>query len=307
MKHLLAVLMTMATPHVISQTVEPAAQLFLLFNHTRDFSLSAKGDEMYFTIQSPNQNLSRIAVAKKQGAEWGNPELASFSGKYNDLEPFLSPDGRRLYFASNRPQVGQADSVKDFDIWYVERNSPTGGWSVPVNVGGPVNTKNDEFYPIVTRNNNLYFTCDCPGGLGKDDIYLSRWNGKSYETPVLLDTTINSPGYEFNAWVSADEQTMIYTRYGTRDGKGSGDLYISRKNGAGQWNKPKNLGDVINTRYMEYCPFYDPSTSTLYFTGKRDMLESQKFKNIDHYIETIGQYQNGESRNYKVKFLISDY
>ncbi|WP_321538323.1 hypothetical protein [Flavobacterium piscinae] len=48
--------------------------------------------------------------------------MVSFTGKYKDLEPFLSTDGLKLYFASNRP-LTESGEPKDFDIWYVERKT----------------------------------------------------------------------------------------------------------------------------------------------------------------------------------------
>ena len=107
------------------------------------------------------------------------------------LEPFLSPDGRRLFFVSDRPLHDSIGVKKDFDIWYVERNKSGEKWSNPKNIGKPINSDLDEFYPSISENNNLYFTMESPNGLGKDDIYFCRWNNGKYSDPVLLDENIN--------------------------------------------------------------------------------------------------------------------
>ncbi|HMG88945.1 MAG TPA: hypothetical protein VK589_02760, partial [Chryseolinea sp.] len=70
----------------------------------RDMAISPDGREMFFTIQSNQHAISTIIrLNKLSNNKWSNPEVASFSGKYSDLEPAFSPDGEKLYFSSNRP------------------------------------------------------------------------------------------------------------------------------------------------------------------------------------------------------------
>jgi len=59
---------------------------------------------------------------KKNQGKWSQPELLSFCDEYMYLEPFLSYDGKRLYFVSDRPIIDSVKVKKDFDIWYVKRN-----------------------------------------------------------------------------------------------------------------------------------------------------------------------------------------
>ncbi|MBK8110817.1 MAG: PD40 domain-containing protein [Saprospiraceae bacterium] len=84
------------------------------------------------------------------------PELLAFCDAYSYLEPFISADGSRLYFASNRPKSDGDEKAGDFDIWYVNREPSGIGWSAPINAGNAVNTQEDEFYPVITANFNLY-------------------------------------------------------------------------------------------------------------------------------------------------------
>ena len=102
---------------------------------------------------------------------------------------------------------------KDYDIWYVERNNTIENWTKPINLGAPVNSSLDEFYPTLTENNQLYFTMESPIGLGKDDIYFCELNGNEYLKPQLLSNKINSEGYEFNAFISKDESFLLFTKY----------------------------------------------------------------------------------------------
>lgn len=284
---------------VHGQEVVPALEILANYPNVRDFALSASGNEAYITLQSPMGEVSVIACIKKEKDIWSEPELMNFAGKYNDLEPFLAPGGLRLYFASNRPLADTTGSPKDFDIWYVERENINSEWSVPINIGAPVNTIHNEFYPSVAANHNLYFTSDMPGNKGKDDILYTAWKNNQYTTPISLSESINTEGYEFNAFVAPDESFLLFSGYNRKDGFGSGDLYISYQNKDKTWSAAKNLGNAINSKSMDYCPFVDLASQTLYFTSKRSSVKNRGFKSIEDFYSEITRYENGYSRIYK--------
>lgn len=273
------------------------------FLNVRDFCISEKGNEAFFSIQSLDGKISQIAFITKEKTEWSEPVLMPFCDENTYLEPFLTYDGKHLFFASDRPNDHSKDGKKNFDIWYVERKNPKEKWSEPINLGSPVNSELDEFYPTLSENGNLYFTLDSPNGMGKDDIYFSQWNGKNYTAPVLLNDKVNSDGYEFNAFISKDESFLLYTKYNEEGGLGSGDLYISKKDSKGNWQQAENLGNTINTTSMEYCPFYDEKTKTLYFTSRRNKLSPKNFKNITEFQDYLNS-ENGLSKIFKVKIQL---
>ena len=275
------------------------------FLNMRDFCISRDGDEAFFTLQSPSTAISQIAVIKKESNHWLDPELLPFCDAFTYLEPFLSSDGNRLFFASDRPLDDSSLEKKDFDIWYVDRPHKEAQWSEPKNMGKPVNSDLDEFYPTLSDNNNLYFTMDAPEGLGKDDIYFSKWEDGHYLEPVLLNENINSNGYEFNAFISKKEDFLIFTKYNEKDGHGSGDLYISKKDQNGKWQKATNMGLPINSKYMEYCPFYDEDNQLLYFTSRRETITSKKFKDINDFKSYIQNNPNGLSKIYSTSIKLN--
>ncbi|SDI60640.1 TolB-like translocation protein [Winogradskyella thalassocola] len=274
------------------------------FLNVRDFCISKSGDEVFFTIQSPGQEISQLASMKKEDNEWTAPKLLSFCDSNMYLEPFLSVNGNRLFFASDRPLNDSINVKKNFDIWYVDRDTKDSEWSQPKNIGKPINSDLNEFYPTLSENNNLYFTLESPNGLGKDDIYFSKWENDKYSNPIVLDENINSEGYEFNAFISSNEDFMIFSKYNEKDGQGSGDLYISKKDANGKWKKATNLGTPINTQKMEYCPFYDEKNQILYFTSKRSNIYSRNFKNISDFKNYVRENNNGLSKIYMVPLKI---
>lgn len=290
-----------------SQTGSSGVQPFLpeitsQFPNLRDVAISPSHDEIYFTMQSILNELSEIVVVKKKKNSWSKPEIAVFSGRFNDLEPAFSPDGLKLFFVSNRPVDSKSDSAKDFDIWYVERSSAQSPWSDPIRLDTIINTCDNQFYPSLAISGNLYFTCDAGATKGKDDIFVSKWIDGKYQTPVSMSDSINSPGYEFNAYVAPDESFLLYTCYNRAGGLGSGDLYISYNRGNDGWTASKNLDEKINSRQMDYCPFVDIPSKTLYFTSRRSTVPSQfnSPQNIGTVMKEVNKYENGLSRLYQV-------
>jgi len=232
----------------------------------RDFALSPDGKEIYFTITLPRSDFQTIVFCEQvKSGEWTTPEVVSFAGMYSDLEPAFSADGKTLYFASNRPLNGT--EPKDFDIWKVTRES--NGWSAPVNLGVPINTDKDEFYPSMTKTGNLFFTASYQGqGRGREDIYRAEWKENKYQTPQPLDSAVNSSVDEFNAFISTDEDYILFTCFGRRDDAGGGDLYMSVKDSAGIWQPAKCLTE-LNSKYLEYCPYVSPDGRKLFLTSTR--------------------------------------
>lgn len=299
----ITLLLIAAAANCLAQS--PAPELFMgnILNtgmQERDMAISPDGTEMYYTLQSGQGVFSTILIKRKQAnGSWSDPEVASFSGRFADLEPAFSKDGMKLYFASNRPVNSEAK--KDFDIWVTERNGST--WTEPRNLGAPVNTPGNEYYPSVASSGNLYFTGEYPGGIGREDIYVAKWEKGVYQAPVPLDTAVNSKTYEFNAFVSPDEGFIIFTSYGRKDDTGGGDLYISRRDAAGRWQKAVNL-KALNSRRLDYCPFVDLNRNLLYFTSNRFDIPASYDKAVS-YRDLHTRYNsplNGSDNIYVVPF-----
>jgi Tol biopolymer transport system component len=85
----------------------------------------------------------------------------------DDMQPYVSKDGRKLVFASNR-----AGGQGSYDIWSASRNSIADPWSMPVNLGPNVNSAASESRPSLSRNGKiLLFGTTRPGVEGASDIF----------------------------------------------------------------------------------------------------------------------------------------
>ncbi|MBK8388630.1 MAG: PD40 domain-containing protein [Saprospiraceae bacterium] len=269
--------------------------------YERDFALSPTGDELFYTLQSPGGKFQTIIQRiKGDNGLWSEPQLASFAGHFSDLEPTFAPDGKRLYFVSNRPTSGK--EIKDFDIWYVEKAD--GIWKNPINLGAPINTAADEFYPSITKSGNIYFTSAYNNSVSKEDIFVSTFANGKYKTPMALDSALNSKLYEFNAFVSSDEDYIIFTSYGRVDDMGRGDLYMSLKGDDGKWQQAKNLQN-LNSDKLDYCPFVSFDRKAFYFTSERSNLQSSytdKAVTLSQLLENYNGAQNGGGDIYWLSF-----
>lgn len=267
----------------------------------RDIAISPNGSEIFYSIVLPESNLSVILYVYFDGAFWSDPQSASFSGQYSDLEPAFSPDGKKLFFVSKRP-LSANKAEKDFDIWVSERNSM--GWSSATNLGMPVNTEGNEYYPSIANNGNLYFTASLEDSRGKEDIYVCRFADGTYQTPENLGDSINSTLFEYNAFISPDESYIIFGSFGRDDGLGGGDLYIARKDDNGIWAMAKNMGAAINSVNLDYCPFVTSDGKHFLFTSNRfnPLITSGSKKNYKLLQNLSESIENGLGNIYWMKF-----
>jgi Tol biopolymer transport system component len=259
----------------------------------RDMAIAPDGKEIFYTIQHNPAGISVIMQSRFTAGRWTKPEVASFSGSWSDLEPAFSPDGKKLYFVSNRP-ANDTGSAKDFDIWYLTKKN--GEWTDPVRLPWPVNTEQDEFYPSLTLSGNIYFTRTMTGK--KEDIVFCRWQNGKYQPAESLPEAVNSMGYEFNAFIDPAEQYILFTAYGRKDDLGKGDLYLSYKDQQQQWQPATHL--FINSEGIDYCPYVSPDGQYLFFTSARAEKIKSRQKKIRYsdLKKTVTQARNGSEDIY---------
>jgi Tol biopolymer transport system component len=253
---------------------------------TGDYDLNSAftpdGKTVYFTKSAQSGGslvagrLAVIVFSQFRKGKWQMPEVASFSGQYNDYDPFVTADGAKLFFTSDRPAPGK--EKRDFDIWYVEKT--VSGWSEPRNAGPPVNSVANEFYPSVARDGTLYFGSDRAGGAGGSDIYRARFVDGNYTGPENLGPSINTESYENDNYIAPDQSWLVFasTRPG---GLGDNDLYISY-NENGSWTKAKNLGAPINSAGREFCPMGSPDGKYFFFTSTRSIPVKDRSSRLNY-------------------------
>jgi Tol biopolymer transport system component len=134
-------------------------------------SISADGQYLYFTSDRPGGygGIDIYVSEKNDNGTWGKAEnLGSTINTPRDEEgPFIHHDGVTLYFSSK----GHA-TMGGFDILWSKKNE-FGTWSMPVNMGYPINTtENDAFYVMTPDGKRAYYASYREDGIGSTDIFM---------------------------------------------------------------------------------------------------------------------------------------
>ncbi len=175
----------------------------------RDVAISPDGREIYFGVMAPP--LVTIMWTRLVNGRWTEPEVAPFAAdtRYFHFEPCLSADGRRMLFLTTRPTAGEKDRPGwgNQNIFAADRRAD-GTWGEPYDLGAPVNTTDNEFFPSLTRDGTLYFTKARARG-GRFVIVRSRLAGGRYQPPDTLPAAVNGRGTPYNAFVAPDESYLV--------------------------------------------------------------------------------------------------
>lgn len=239
-------------PGTISTEAEEYRIVFDLDGRTAYFGRSQE----FF----PVARQSTIMLSRRAGGGWSAATPAPFSGTHSDLDPFITPDGRKLFFSSIRPVDGVART--DVDLWVVLRRP--GGWGEPRNLGA-VNSGSDELFPSVAADGTLFFASDRAGGLGGFDLYRSRPRPDgSYGPAENLGAPLNTTGWEFNPVVLPAGNVLVFTGLDRAGGYGLGDQWVSVRHSDG-WSTPRNLGTAVNSAADEYHLSFSPRYDRVYF------------------------------------------
>jgi tetratricopeptide (TPR) repeat protein len=191
--------------------------------------------------------------------------------EYPDYYPFVAKDESRMVFTSRRRRnegIGREfDGYYASDIWMAEQKKDGEGFKRAENAGRRVNSKYDEqAVGLSDDGNRMFVYIDRVKKRGK--IYRTEWEHISFGRMEELGSNVNNEeSLEFSASISSDRKTLFFTS--DRDGgHGGRDLYMTRKLPTGDWAKPQNLGDKINTKYDEGFPTLSYDNETLYFCSK---------------------------------------
>lgn len=236
---------------------------------TGDFTFNASftpdGRTIFFSKATINWGYIALYTSTEHHGAWTKPVPLGFTGIYRDCDPFVSADGKRLFFSSDRPLAGKPYVNYDYKLFCVPLEGAEPGHDPqPVDVPLPAGMKIS--YPSFAANGNLYF--GCTDTARKDaDIYRCVFRDGAYQAPERL--SFNDPGIvDFDPVVARDESFIIFCSNG-RKGLGSVDLWITFRDGD-TWTTPMNLGPKINTAGADGAPGLSPDNKKLYFCSYRE-------------------------------------
>lgn len=223
-----------------------------------NFGTDAKERTAVFARSQAEFANARIYVSEKSAGKWSMPAPIGFSDeRYSDSDPWLTPDGRTLYFVSNRPTAGDGART-DLDIWRSTRSAK--GWSRPEHLA-MVSSPGPEL-GVELHGETLYFSSVRKGGKGGLDIYAARRRSDSFEAPMLLDAPINGPNSESDFTLSRDGRLAVFWR----SVGGKGMLHMSRRTAAG-WSEPRLLPAEANPGDFNFTPHFSSDGRNLWFAS----------------------------------------
>lgn len=200
--------------------------------HEAIVTFSRDETELFFTRnyivedESSRETVMRLEIlhAQQTGPDsWGKPQALPFcSPRFSVAHPCLSPDGSRLFFASDMP-----GGFGGKDLYVSFRDSAA--WGPPVNLGPNVNTEGDELFPYYAEGQGLYFASDGLFGLGGQDIYFApELDAGEWATAQNMGYPINSSYDDFGLIVHTAGTYGFFTS-NRAGGTGEDDLYYFRK------------------------------------------------------------------------------
>ncbi len=240
------------SPNFISTNVEHSAVM-----------ITPTGNEMWFGRMYP----AKIWYLEKVNDKWSDIKKAPLDDNFHYLYPFLSPDGNKMYFTSDRPIIPGKERKhrSEGDIWYIERQA--GGWSEPVHLGDKINFGNRHSIGSVSASGNMYFTVRTGTRYNpQTKIYFSEYKDGKYSDPMIIKE-LDSDQPSHSPFVAPDESYLIHSSF--RGGYGMSDLFISFKDSTSRWTHPKNLGSSINSDAKEEYPYISPDGEYLFFNSSR--------------------------------------
>lgn len=181
-------------------------------------SISADGQTLYFTSDRPGGygGLDIWVSTRQPDGRWSKPVNAGpvINTPENEQAPFIHPDNQTLYFMSKgHPGLGK------YDLFYA-RKKPDGSWSKPINLGYPINSRDNEgAFTVSLDGKEAYFASDMAGGYGKTDIYTFELYPEARPQPVTYVKAIVRDG------VTKDPQPVKVEIFDLENGSAFANFY----------------------------------------------------------------------------------
>jgi len=229
----------------------------ILVEDIKGTTFDPDGRAVYFVDYTnwSEKKVCPIMISHYGNEKWNSPDTISSTYNLKCADPFLSPDGSKLFFSNftSSPRT----------ICVMERVNKK--WSEPHRLNDLINPSGSsvgQVYATLTDRGTLYFT------RGWGDIYCSKLVNGQYSIPEKLPDAINTTEFpEWDACIARDESFIIFCSKRSPS-QGSSDLYISYKKN-GKWMLAINLGIYINSGFWEGLPGISPDGKYLFFMSDK--------------------------------------
>lgn len=198
--------------------------------------------------------------------------LSNLNTQHSEYRPLINAEENIIYFTSKRP--GGSSEIKDDqgnyyeDIYFSEKINNS--WTKPSLALGELNIEKSSSALYLSADGEYMFTSmvntDSKVGPVGRGIFESFHNGFNWSQPKFLENNINSKYWETTANLDLYQNILLFVS-DREGGYGGRDIWMVKKLPNGNWTKPQNLGEPINSEYDEESPYLHPDGKTLYFSS----------------------------------------
>lgn len=221
----------------------------------------------------------KIVEAQDDQQNLGN----SINSKYNEIDPVISPDGKKMYFTRVKHPDNIGGRKDPGDIWVADLGSQEGS---ALNLGSPLNT--DEMNAVIGFSNDGNIMYLQTYGKRKDDggVSFSRSTASGWSKPQQMPVEFFHNKSDLQSMCISSDGKIIIMSIESFSTYGAEDLYVSFLQSNGSWSEPKNLGATVNTSFQETTPRLADDQVTLFFSsnghggfGGRDIFMVERLDN----------------------------
>jgi tetratricopeptide (TPR) repeat protein len=230
-------------------------------------AVSFDGIELYLVCHNDMNYDLYLALFENEAWSPMKPLGGKVNSRYRESSVCVSSDGKKLYFASDRP-----GGEGGFDIYSAERTGSE--WTAIKNLGKPVNTRGNEEAPYITDDNTvLYFSSDGHETVGNMDImYTIIDSAAKWQEPVNIGVPVNTTNDDIFYSYFKETQTGYLSR-DIPEGFGKNDIYRIQY---GNCNGMKSDASVIQLKGVE-----DWSNTSNHTAMAENKVESENIKRDD--------------------------
>jgi hypothetical protein len=307
------------------------AELDLAIESYQKF-LDENGNKNSLDVEDAKQYIAQCRYAKEMMQHPVNVEIKNMgtevNSRFDEYAPAVTANGQRLYFTSRRSTSvgGDIDEGGDYkffeDVYYTEWSEEKNMWSNSRGVEGEVNSPTyDAILSISPDGNQMYVYRNNQNSAG--DIFVAGYDvhEEEWRAPVKMPKPVNTSYFESSVSITQDGEVLYFVSE-RPEGQGQGDIYMSKKGNGETWNKPENLGLVINTELDEKFVFIHPNGKALYFAsnghqtlGSYDIFRSEFVNgqwsipvNLGYPINTVNEESTFSlTSNNKDLFIAAEY
>ncbi len=221
-------------------------------------SVSPDGKEIVWMTLPP-----KVWSVRYESGRWTEPETPGYASDIFCLRPCFSPDGRRIWFASNLPGGNGR-----LDIGEVERMDS--GWSTPINPGPPLTAAGFEAQATLTESGTVYYNGPVEGKRWNRGILRARFVNGQYQKPEILPASINlmdTRAVDYTPFIAPDESFLLFCSNRHDLSGESCRIYVSFRNDPDRWSDPVNLSDRIGFDGDSRDPALSPDRNYLFFSS----------------------------------------